>query len=181
MNQFTQFRLQLYHEHFNKREDTLMDLVAALSSNTRAYSVVELSLNPCFHREYNSLFKSIAEYQTAWVHKNLAELAGPHLPQPQSRPFWLLGVDVTSCPRPYAYKLDDKGYVYQPNPIRTNKPITIGHQYSTVCLLPERNDQQSPNWVIPLSTRRVVKWDDKEMVGRQRNGGRRTNPHLTGR
>ena len=141
-----------------------MDLVDALSSNTQAHSVVELSLNPCFRRDYNSLFKSLHEYQSYWVHQNLAQLAAPYLPQPQKREFWLFGVDVTACSRPYAKKLADKSYVYQPNPIRTNKPVTVGHEYSSVCLLPERATQ-SPNWVIPLSNRRVVKWDDKEKVG----------------
>lgn len=141
-----------------------MDLVDALSSNTQARSVVELSLNPCFRRDYNSLFKSLDEYQSYWVHRNLAQLAAPYLPQPQNRRFWLLGVDVTSCSRPYAKKLADKGYVYQPNPMRTNRPVTLGHQYSSVCLLPERT-VGSPNWVIPLSNRRVVKRDDKERVG----------------
>ena len=136
----------------------------ALCSNTQARSVVELSLNPAFRRDYNSLFKSLDEYQYYWVHQNLAQLAAPYLPHPQKRPFWLLGVDVTSCSRPYAKKLADKGYVYQPNPIRTNKPITVGHQYSSVCLLPERTSQ-TPGWVIPLSNSRVVKWDDKEKVG----------------
>jgi len=141
-----------------------MDLVDALSSNTQANSVVELSLSPYFRRDYNSLFKSLDEYQYYWVHHNLAQLAAPYLPQPQRRSFWLLGVDVTSCSRPYAKKLADKSYVYQPNPVRTNKPITVGHQYSSVCLLPERM-RPSPHWVIPLSNRRVVKWDDKEKVG----------------
>ena len=141
-----------------------MDLVDALSSNIQAHSVVELSLNPCFRRDYNSLFKSLDEYQYYWVHQNLAQLAGPYLPHPQTRPFWLFAVDVTSCARPYAKKLADKSFVYQPNPIRTNKPITIGHQYSSVCLMPERSET-SFNWVIPLSNRRVVKWDDKEKVG----------------
>jgi hypothetical protein len=151
--------------HFNKRDDSLMDLVDALSSNTQARSVVELSLSPYFRRDYNSLFKAIAKYQSVWVHKNLAELAAPSLPQPQSRPFWLLGVDVTSCSRPYAWRLADRGYVFQPNPVRINKPITVGHQYSSVFLLPERTSPQSQHWVIPLSTRRVVKRDDKERVG----------------
>jgi hypothetical protein len=163
-NQFTRFRLQLYQKHFNKRDDTLMDLVDALSSNTQAHSVVELSLSPCFRRDYNSLFKSLDEYQYYWVHQNLAQLAAPYLPQPENRKFWLLGVDVTSCSRPYARKLADKSYVYKPNPLRANKPVTVGHQYSTVCLLPERTNH-SPHWVIPLSNCRVVKWDDKEKVG----------------
>ena len=99
-NQFSQFRLQLYQMHFNKRDDSLMDLVDALASNTQAHSVVELSLSPLFRRDYNSLFKAIAQYQSAWVHQNLAQLAAPSLPHPQKRPFYLLGVDVTSVPVP---------------------------------------------------------------------------------
>lgn len=38
-----QFRQQVY-QNFNKRADTLMDLLDALSSNTSAQTVVELSL-----------------------------------------------------------------------------------------------------------------------------------------
>ena len=53
-----------------------MDLVDALSSNTQAHSVVELSLNPCFRRDYNSLFKGLDEYQYYWAQQNLAKLAG---------------------------------------------------------------------------------------------------------
>ena len=164
-NQFSQFRLQLYQMHFNKRDDSLMDLVDALASNTQAHSVVELSLSPLFRRDYNSLFKAIAQYQSVWVHQNLAQLAAPSLPHPQKRPFYLLGVDVTSCSRPYASRLADRGFVYQPNPIWVNKPITVGHQYSSVFLLPEKTTSNSYPWVIPLSTKRVVKWDDQQKVG----------------
>ncbi len=164
-NQFSQFRLQLYQMHFNKRDDTLMDLVDALASNTQSHSVVELSLSPFFRRDYNSLFKAIASYQSVWVHKNLAQLASPFLPPPQKRPFWLLGVDVTACSRPYASRLADRGYVFQPNPVRLNKPITIGHQYSSVFLLPDKTTPKSHHWVIPLSTKRVTKKDDPQRVG----------------
>ena len=139
-----------------------MDLVDALSSNIQARSVVELSENTSFRRDYTSLFKAVAEYQPEEAIKNLAQLAAPYLPQPVQRPFWLLGVDVTPQSRPYAFKLEDRGYVYQPNPIKSNKPITIGHQYSDVFALPER---AAKNWVVPLSTARVKSTDDKEMVG----------------
>ena len=105
-----------------------MDLVDALSSNTQARSVVELSLNTCFRRDYTSLFKAISAYKPEDAKKNLAKLAAPYLPKPDKRSFWLLGVDVTPLSRPYAFRLEDRGYVYQPNPIRSNKPFTIGHQ-----------------------------------------------------
>jgi len=163
-NQFEQFREQLYHEHFNKRADALLDLIDAISSNSRARSVVELSLNSCFHREYTSLFKAIAEYEPKEAKQNLAQLAAPYLPQPKERSFWLLGVDVTPQSRPYAYTLAERECVYQPTPVRSNKPITFGHPYSSVFTLPERAGKQSPHWVIPLNTKRVNR-NNKEETG----------------
>ena len=142
-----------------------MDLVDALSSNTRARSVVELSLEACFEREYPSLFKAIADFDPQAMKKSLAQLAAPYLPAPQQRPFWLLGVDVTPQPRPYAYTLQDRSYIYQPTPIKSNKPITIGHRYSSVFCLPERDGQQAKTFVIPLGTQRVQSGEDKEGVG----------------
>ncbi|MEI7990289.1 MAG: transposase [Chloroflexota bacterium] len=162
--QLAQFRLEVY-QNFTKRADTLMDLIDALSGNNQARSVVQLSLSTSFRRDYTSLSKAISEYQTKKATKTLAQLAGPYLTPPIQRPFWLIGVDVTPQPRPYATRLDDRGYVYQPNPIRSNKPITIGHQYSSVFALPERTSQQSKTWVVPLSTQRVKSSDDKELIG----------------
>src|SRR3990172_1903861 len=111
--QLTQFRQEVY-QNFNKRADALMDLLDALSGQSRAHSVVELSLESCFRREHTSVFKAIASYSPKWMKKSLAQLASPCLPHPQHRPFWVLGVDTTPQPRPYAQTLKDRGYVYQP-------------------------------------------------------------------
>jgi hypothetical protein len=99
------------------------------------------------------------------MEKSLAQLAGLQLPDPQQRPFWLLGVDTTPQPRVYAHTLEDRSYVYQPVAIQSNKPVTIGHCYSEVVLLPEREVQQGHPWVVPLSSQRVSSADDKELVG----------------
>ena len=82
-NQFSQFRKRLYHKYFNNRKDTLMDLLDALCGNSLARSVVELSLNPGFQRDYNSLYKAISEHHPEQALINLAELAAPHLPSPE--------------------------------------------------------------------------------------------------
>jgi len=163
-SQLSQFWQQVY-QNFNKRADASKDLVDALSSNTRAKSVVELSLEPCFRRDHTSLFKAIAAYQSEQASKSLAQLAAPDLPSPRQRPFWLFGVDTTPQSRLYAQTLKDRSYVYQPAPVKSNKPITIGHQYSEVVLLPEREVQRGSPWVVPLSTQRVSSADDKELVG----------------
>ncbi len=46
-----------------------MDLVDALSSNTTAQSVVELSLNPAFRRGYSALYKAVAKAELAGTPK----------------------------------------------------------------------------------------------------------------
>jgi DDE superfamily endonuclease len=157
-----QFRQRLY-QNFTNRADTLMELVDALCSNGSARSVVEYTLTPCFRRSYSTLYKALAEW--TWNEGQLAHLLSPFLPPPRQRRFWLLAVDVTPQPRPFAQTLPDRSLVYQPNPIAGNIPVTIGHQYSTVALLPEAEAQLSPSWVVPLSTARVASADDKEAVG----------------
>ena len=147
----------------NHRADTLMELVDAISSNPQARSVVEYTLTPCFRRSYSTIFKAIA--QMDWEQRALAQLLAEHLPHPTQRPFWLLGVDVTSQPRRYAHTLADRAMVYEPGVVKSNKPVTIGHQYSSVVMLPEPEAGISSSWVIPLMTRRVHTHQDKEMVG----------------
>jgi hypothetical protein len=157
-----QFRQQLY-QNFNNRADTLMELVDAICSNPHARSVVEYSLTPCFRRSYSTIFKAINEMEMDEL--ATACLLAPYLPRPQDRPFWLLGTDVTPQRRQFAATLADRGMVYQPNPIKGNKPVTIGHQFSTTVLLPEAAAGVSSSWVIPLTTRRVSTNEDKELVG----------------
>src|SRR3990172_7403270 len=160
-SQLEQFRQQVY-QNFHNRADTLMELVDALSSNTSATSVVELSLSPVFRRSYTALYTAVAEATLGEA--DLAQLVAAHLPRPSQFPFWLLGVDVTSQPRPFSHTLADRSIVYQPNPIQGNKPVTVGHQYSTVALLPEKGATSVP-WVVPLATRRGPTGTDKEGVG----------------
>ena len=162
--QLTQFRDEVYQNFNNcKRTDTLMDLVDALSSNTTARSVVELSLNPQFRRHYTALNKAVAV--NALRGRRLASLACQTIDAPVKRKFHLLGTDVTSNPRPFADTLPDRGYVYQPNTIKGNKPIAIGHQYSFWAWLPEDALQKKGHWVVPLSIQRVSSQANKERVG----------------
>jgi len=163
-NQLQQFRSEVYQNFNNyKRTDTLMDLVDDLSSNTTAKSVVELTLNPQFQRTYTALNKAITVECLA--DQQIARLAAKTIEPPQTRKFYLFGADVTSSPRPYAETLPDRGFVYQPNTIKCNKPIAIGHQYSFVAALPERDKAKIGPWVIPLAMQRVGSQANKELVG----------------
>lgn len=157
-----QFR-QLLYQNFNNRADTIMELIDALCSSPAAQSPVELTLAPCFQRTYSTLYKAVDQFD--WEDLALACLLAPYLPSPRERDFWLLGVDVTPQPRPFAATLTDRSMVYQPALVKGNKPVTVGHQYSTVAVLPEREAHVSGSWIVPLMARRVATSDDKELVG----------------
>jgi DDE superfamily endonuclease len=51
--------------------------------------------------------------------------------------------------------LPERGYIYQPNTVKGNKPINIGHSYSIVSVLPEKDASNQAAWSIPLSAERV--------------------------
>ncbi len=177
--QFEQFRHDVY-TWFPGRRDALMDLLDALSSNTTARSVVELSVNPLFRRTYSSVHDAIEHLFTpdnedsriqerqkleqALIHRLM-----PSLPTPQRR-FWLLVTDVTSASRPFARTLSDRTFVYRPNPVKGVKPITIGHHYSIMALLPEKLHADEPPWVIPLLVNRVSSTETKRAVGLEQIG-----------
>ena len=61
VQEFCHWREQLYNALGSRRE-SVMELLDSLASNLQASSVVELSLNPLFRRNYNSLYKGIQDF-----------------------------------------------------------------------------------------------------------------------
>ena len=173
--QLKQFRQELY-EAFDLRRDALMDLVDASSSTPNARSVVELSLSPFFRRQYSSVYDAIAhlfqpskpekadEERRAWKQK-WARLIANYLPQPQQQSFWLFGTDVVPIPRSFSPTLAERMFVYQPNTIKGNKPIAIGHQYSHLVFFPEKTHPDEPPWAVPMMVRRVSSDQKATSVG----------------
>ena len=165
VSQLKQFRQELY-EAFDLRRDALMDLIDALSSTPNARSVVESSLSPFFRREYSSVHDAIAylfqptkpekaDEERRASEQKWVRMIAPYLPESQRRKFWLLGTDVVSIPRPFARTLADRTFVHQPNTLRGNKPVTIGHDYSHLVFFPEKTNADAPPWVVPMIVRRV--------------------------
>ena len=173
---FQDFRQKLY-DYFESCSDACMDLLDALAGNTEARSIAELSLSPLFPRSYNSIYKAIiASFNTNSQEMNKEEQEGEQegeregerekpnklirlvselIDEPQQRPFYLFGTDTTPHPRPYARTLPERGYIYQPNTIKGNKPINVGHCYSILSILPEKETDSHAAWAIPLSGERV--------------------------
>jgi hypothetical protein len=158
---FTQFRQEVY-QNFTGLADASMELLDALCSKANLRSVPELSLSPHYRRGHASLYKVIKKSK---MKKPLYSLAISVIPLPESRAFWLFGLDATPAKRQYARTLEDRGYIHYPNAVGSNKPISIGHEYSTIVALPERKDDLSPSWVIPMAVRRIHTNEDKELVG----------------
>lgn len=159
--QLEQFRSAVYHS-FARRADASMELLDALTGNTTARSVVELSLAPGFRRTYSSVYAAIDECfsitkaeQRRRREEALLRLVALRLAPPRQRKFWLFGIDATSVPRIFAPTLPDRGYVHCANPIGGNKPITLGHQYSLLAYLPDKLLGSEPAWIAPLIWRRI--------------------------
>jgi len=160
----TQFRNTLY-QNLDNRADSLMELLDAMCSKPDARSVVEYSLAEAYRRSYSTIFKAIDQLNLKPL--CLPHLLAPYLPRPQQRPFWLLMLDVTPCPRVFARTLKDRGLVYQPEVVKGKLPVTIGHQYSAVVLGLEAEAKVTLSWVLPLLTNRVRSDENKERVGEQ--------------
>ncbi len=157
--QFRSFRQHL-RGLFKSYSDSIIDLIDAKKSNSNgAYSPVELSISPLFERTYSSIYKAIEKSfnfnddkkKKRKKLKNLTRLIAEVTPQPEKRPFYLFATDTTPHPRPYSPTLPERGYIHQSNTVAGNKPIGVGHTFSFVSLMPEKNSQKSAPWSIPLS------------------------------
>jgi hypothetical protein len=164
-------RQQLY-DSFSSGADSLMNLIDSLCSRQYAQSAVELSLEPAFERKYTSLFKAIdcflpaSEDDFATRQQKAIErfsIFVPFLPKPKKHPFTLTAADATPDTRPYAKTLADRGVIHVPNPAPGNKPIGVGHQYSQLALLPEREDYDAP-WVVPMSMSRIPTYQTANQI-----------------
>jgi DDE superfamily endonuclease len=167
--QFQNFRQKLYN-CFESCSDACMDLLDALAGNTGADSIAELSLSPLFPRSYNSIYKAIKESFNTTIQEtnneveveveeekpnNLIRVVSELIDQPQQRPFYLFVTDTTPHPRPYSKTLAERGHIYQPNTIKGNKPINVGHCYSLLSVLPEKETDGHAAWAVPRSVERV--------------------------
>lgn len=175
ISRLQEFRQELY-QLLPARRDALLDLLDALSGSPQARSVVELSLSPLFRREYSSINDAIdnlfqashpetADAERQARDQEVTRLIGRYLATPAPGKFWLLGTDVVPVPRPFARTLAGRLFVYQPNLVAGNKPVTIGHPYSLIAVLPEREQPDDPPWVVPLQLRRLRRTEKASVVG----------------
>ena len=149
LSRVAQFRADV-HDTFRRRADAVFELIDALASDTQARSPVELSLNPCFRRQYASLYDGLDawQYDAAALEKVLLQA----LPEPEAGGFRLWALDETPRRRQYAPTSADRGYVHAPNPVGRNNPVTIGYNYSVLAHV----DLKGPStWAPPWALERT--------------------------
>ena len=167
---FKNFRDKIYR-FFPSRRDATQELVDSLSSNRTASSIVALSLSPLHRRNYCSITRVLDEYmskdavEAQQQKQELTNLLSSLCPSTQQRGFHLFAVDCTPQPRIFSPTLEDRSYVYAPNAVCGNKPVTIGHKYSIAAYLPEKPDANTPSWLIPLACTRIDTTQNAELAG----------------
>ena len=119
--------------------DALFELADAVLLTPSATSFAELSLCPAFRRGWPSVYEALQDGRPDRA--GLLHLYVSQMPD-EDRP--LLVGDHTPWPRLSAQTLRDRTCVHQSTPIRGNKPITLGHDYSTIA------------WIAPDEGRRAL-------------------------
>jgi hypothetical protein len=156
-NTLADFRRALY-ACFQRAGDALMNLVDALSAETPARSLAELSLSPFFERQWPSLYEA---FQDAKIDRDaLQKLFAQHAPLPEARQRFVLGGDASSILRVESKTADDRTYVHASNLPDGVKPVRPGWQFSTLSVLPEVHS----SWTYVLSNDRIKSTDTQASV-----------------
>lgn len=145
-NKLIQFR-QAAYQSLGAAKDVLFELSDAVIGTPAANSFAELSCSQYFRRRWPSAYEALQDGRPD--QGALMRLYCRHV-QVDARPT-LVG-DHTAWPRPSAYTLRDRTVEHQPTPVPGNRPITLGHGYSTLVWTPESKG----SWALPLLHERIT-------------------------
>lgn len=149
LNTLRAFRHAIY-ACFTRGADALFNTVDALATETSAQSFVELSLAPCFERQWSSLYEAFEDGRID--QRRLQEVFVAYLPRPVEGKHLLLGIDASNIARPQSKTAADRTVLHVPNlPHSHTAPLTVGWQFSTLVALPE----QPSSWGYVLESRRI--------------------------
>jgi hypothetical protein len=140
-----QFRQAAYHL-LGRARDGLFELTDADVQLANLHSFVELSCAPAFHRQWPSAYEAVQDGHPD--RQGLMRLYLGYAPHPARL---LLVGDHTPWPRLWAVTLTERAYQHQSSPIPGRRPVTIGHGYSTLAVIPERQG----SWALPLLHERI--------------------------
>ncbi len=156
-NKLIQFRQAAYKQLGNGR-DALFELSDAVIQMRQVQSFVELSCAAAFRRKWSSAYEALQDGRPAregLLGLYVNQLAGPERV--------VLAGDHTAWQRLWAKRLAGRSYQHQPTPIPGRRPVTIGHGYSTLAIIPEVGG----SWALPLLHERIVQQKPVETAAEQ--------------
>ena len=145
-NRLIQFR-QAAYALFGPARDALFEMTDAVLTTPAAHSFAEFSCSRYFRRGWPSLYEALQDGRPD--REKLLELYSRHVKM-DDRP--TLAGDHTAWPRPTAYTLQERTVEHQPTPVPGNRPITLGHGYSSLVWVPEAKG----SWALPLLHERIA-------------------------
>lgn len=145
-NKLIQFRQAVY-ENLGIARDALFELTDAVIATPAAQSFAQLSCSKYFRRKWSSVYEALQDGRPK--REELMQLYSQYVSLDE-RP--TLAGDHTAWPRPTAYTLRDRTVEHQPDPVPGNRPITLGHGYSTLVCVPE----EQGSWALPLLHERIT-------------------------
>ena len=149
LNKLIAFR-QAAYAVLGPARDALFELGDAVLLTPSVGSLAELSLAAVFRRRWPSVYAALADGQPE--RSKLLRLYVEQMPL-TARP--VLAGDHTAWSRPKAYTLPDRTVEHQPTAVAGNRPITLGHGYSTLVWVPEPQG----SWALPLLHERIASTD----------------------
>jgi len=156
-NKLIQFRQAVYGR-MGKARDALFELTDAVIQMRQIQSFAELSCAPAFRRKWPSAYEAIQDGEP-----NGTELLTLYLTQIGGEKQLIIAGDHTAWSHLWAETMSGRRYHHQPTPIPGRKPITIGHSYSTLAIIPE----STGSWALPLVHDRIVDQKPVEKAAQQ--------------
>lgn len=138
-----QFRQSLY-DQLGRSKDALFDLMDAVLTTPDLSSLVRVSQNPLFRRQWSSLYSGLkrARLPRRQLMQQRVRAVACHEPP-------LLAGDPTGWARPEAKTLKERTFEHQ------GGRITLGQGYSTLAWIPETEG----SWVLPLCHERLTRFE----------------------
>jgi hypothetical protein len=136
--------------------DALFELADAVLVTPTVDSFAALACAPVFRRRWPSLYEALADGRPD--REALLRLYVQQMP-PGGRP--LLAGDHSAWPRLSAPTVRDRKIVHAPTKITGNRPITVGHDYSTLSWVPEATG----SWAPPLLLERIASDETPQQKG----------------
>jgi DDE superfamily endonuclease len=134
LNTLKDFRQQMY-DCLQKAKDALFQTVDALSTETTAKSLPEVTQSLWFERDWSSVYEAFEDGKLDQA--SLRQVFVRNRPQPVEGGWLWIGIDASGIARPFSLTSAQRTGMPVHNLPKAKKAITYGWQFSTLVVLPE--------------------------------------------